>query len=126
MKHDEFIGAVQDRAQLDSRGSAEAATRATLETLGERLAGKEPENLAAQLPDEIGLHLRRGQGDEPFGLQTFYERVAQRAGHGADTDQAANQAQAVMAVLSQAVSGGEAADFKEQLPESYEELFSLR
>jgi uncharacterized protein (DUF2267 family) len=33
MKHDEFIGQVQHRARLSSRGATERATRATLETL---------------------------------------------------------------------------------------------
>ena len=59
MEHDEFIGQVQARARLDSRGAAEQATRATLETLGERLSEGAAENLAAQLPHEIGEHLRR-------------------------------------------------------------------
>ena len=52
MKHDEFIGRVQHYARLASRGDAERATRATLETLGERLAGGEPKDLASQLPPE--------------------------------------------------------------------------
>ncbi len=54
MKHDEFIGQMQYRARLSSRGAAERATRATLETLAERLAGGEARDLAAQLPPEIG------------------------------------------------------------------------
>ena len=53
MKHDEFIGQVQHRARLSSRGEAERATRATLETLAERLAGGEEQDLAAQLPAEF-------------------------------------------------------------------------
>lgn len=52
MDHDEFIGQVQHRARLSSRGDAQTAVRATLETLAERLAGGEPSDLAAQLPDE--------------------------------------------------------------------------
>lgn len=32
MRHDEFIGEVQHRAKLPSRGDAERATRITLET----------------------------------------------------------------------------------------------
>jgi uncharacterized protein (DUF2267 family) len=38
MKHDEFIGQVQHRARLSSRGDAKRASWATLQTLGERLA----------------------------------------------------------------------------------------
>lgn len=54
MKHDECIGPVQRRARLRSRGAAERATRATLETLAARLAGDEADDLAAPLPPEIG------------------------------------------------------------------------
>ena len=50
MKHDEFIGQVQHRARLGSRGDAERATWATLQTLGERLAGGEAKDFASQLP----------------------------------------------------------------------------
>lgn len=52
MKHDEIIGQVQHRAHLSSRGDAEIATRATLETLAERLAGGEVNDLASQLSAE--------------------------------------------------------------------------
>ena len=78
MKHDEFIGRVQHYARLASRGDAE---RATLETLGERLAGGEPKDLASQLPPEIGLHLLRYAGmGERFSLDEFYKRVSEREG----------------------------------------------
>ena len=81
MKHDEFIGHVQHYARLPSRGDAERATRATLETLGERLAGGEPKDLASQLPPEIGLHLLRYAGmGERFSLDEFYKRVSEREG----------------------------------------------
>ena len=67
MTHDEFIGHVQHRARLASRGQAERATRVVLETLGERLAGGEPFDLAAQLPPEIGRHPNAGvDGSGPF------------------------------------------------------------
>ncbi|MPY79908.1 MAG: DUF2267 domain-containing protein [Actinophytocola sp.] len=84
MKHDQFIGLVQDRAQLASRGDAETATRATLETLGQRIPEHLAANLAAQLPQEIGEHLRRtvtmggaGTGDR-FGLDEFAQLAAER------------------------------------------------
>lgn len=57
MTYDEFVGQVQHRAQLSDTGAAVAAIRATLETLGEHLFGGKAENLAAQLPREIGIHL---------------------------------------------------------------------
>lgn len=45
MQHDELIGQVQARARLDSRGAAERATRAVLETLAERLPEGEAHHL---------------------------------------------------------------------------------
>src|SRR5947209_16801858 len=106
MKHDEFIGRVQHYARLASRGDAERTTRATLETLGERLAGGEPKDLASQLPPEIGLHLLRCGGmGERFSLDEFYSRVSVREGE--DLPTAAFHARAVIRVLSEAVSRGE-------------------
>ena len=57
MKYDEFIGQVRHRARLSSHAEAERATRATLETLAERLAGGEAHDLAAQLPPELARSL---------------------------------------------------------------------
>lgn len=54
MKYDEFMGMVQNRARLASTGEAVRATRATLQTLGQRLFGGEAKDLAAQLPQEVG------------------------------------------------------------------------
>jgi uncharacterized protein (DUF2267 family) len=109
MKHDEFIGQVQTKAQLDSRGSAEGITRATLETLGERIPEQAATNLAGQLPTEIGEHLRRtvtmgGAGSgERFGMDEFAHRVADR-GH-MDEPQAVYGARVVLEVVGEATQG---------------------
>ncbi len=123
MKHDEFIGQVQHRARLGSRGEAERATRATLETLAERLAGGEAKNLASQLPQEIGEHLRRewsGIG-ERFSLDEFFRRVSLR--EGVDLPDAIFHARAVIEVVSEAVSKGEMDDVRAQLPAEFDRLF---
>jgi uncharacterized protein (DUF2267 family) len=121
MQHDEFIGEVQARARLPSRGDAERATRAVLETLGERLAGGQPHNLAAQLPEEIGHHLEDRQGVEKLTLDGFFEKVSERT--GADLPDAIHQARAVIAVVGAAVSQGEIDKVRQQLPEDYAPLF---
>ncbi len=123
MKHDEFIGHVQQRARLDSRGAAEQATRATLETLGERLAGGQPDNLAAQLPPEIGLHLRRADAAEQFGMQEFYARVHAKENPGVQLPEAVFHAKAVTSVVRDAVTGGVLDKVREQLPEEFADLF---
>jgi uncharacterized protein (DUF2267 family) len=123
MKHDAFIGQVQYRARLSSRGAAERATRATLETLAERLAGGEAKDLAAQLPPEIAEHLR-GEWSamgERFSLDEFFRRVSQR--EGADLPDAVFHARAVIEVLSEAVSRGEMDDVRAQLPAEFDRLF---
>lgn len=121
MQHDEFIGQVQDRARLSSRGDAERATRATLETLGERIPEGVADHLAAQLPHEIGEHLRRTEvyggvaTGERFGRQEFIDRVAERAGTG--PQQAAFLARAVTEVVDEATQGGVMAKVSHSLPE---------
>ncbi len=126
MQHDEFIGQVQQRARLDSRGAAEQATRAALETLSARLAGGLPSNLAAQLPPEIGRHLEREDDRaEQFGLQDFYERVAEAQSEGVDLPQAALHTRAVLSVLDEAVGGTKLDDVREQLPDEFASLFEF-
>jgi uncharacterized protein (DUF2267 family) len=123
MKHDEFIGQVQHRAALGSRGDAERAAHATLETLGERLAGGEAKDLASQLPPELGDYVLSGLagiGDR-FSLDEFFQRVAIR--EGVSPADAAFHARAVASVLREAVSIGELSDMLAQLPDDYLRLF---
>lgn len=123
MKHDEFIGQVQHRARLSSRGDAEIATRATLETLAERLAGGEANDLASQLPRGFAEYLRAGLAGEGerFSVQEFFERVSER--ERVDLPKAVYHARAVISVLYDAVSPGEMADVRAQLPAEYSRLF---
>ncbi|WP_040835454.1 DUF2267 domain-containing protein [Nocardia brevicatena] len=106
MQYDDFIGQVQSRARLAGRGEAETATRATLETLGERIPEGLVGNIAAQLPTEAAEHLRRtvtmgGAGTgERFGRAEFIERVAAR-GHTTEP-QATYQARVVLEVFGEA------------------------
>lgn len=123
MQHDEFIGQVQHRAHLSSRGDAELATRATLETLAERLAGREPLNAAAQLPKGIAQYLQHeyaGSGTH-FSLDEFFQRVSLK--EGAELPDAVHHARAVIEVLQEAISPGEINDIRAQLPSDYDPLF---
>ncbi len=123
MKHDELIGQVQHRARLGSRGQAERATRATLETLAKRLAGGEAKDLAARLPLEIGEHLR-GQWlarGERFSLEECLRRVSLR--ECIDLPDAIIYARVVIAVLSEAVSRGKMDDVRMQLNAELDRLF---
>jgi uncharacterized protein (DUF2267 family) len=121
MKGDQFITEVRNLAELANNEDAEKATRATLETLKERLAGNEPSNLAAQLPPEIAPYVEGEGGRESFSVDEFYNRVAQR--EGVDHDEAVKHARAVATVVQTAVTGGELDHVRSQLGNEYEEFF---
>lgn len=120
MKYDQFIKHVQEEAQLNFREDAERATRATLETIKERI-GNEASQLAAQLPKELGqyLHGREGEDGQYFKIDEFCQRVS------ASVEQSVTvaHAKAVFAVL-QAVTPGEFADVR-SISEDYEKLFAV-
>ncbi|WP_326600358.1 DUF2267 domain-containing protein [Streptomyces sp. NBC_01803] len=127
MQHDEFIGQVQARARLDSRGAAEAATRASLETLAERIPPSLAANLAAQLPREIGEHLLRvaAAPDLPatgirMSRSEFFDRVAQRS--GADTPKAVHEARCVVEVTGEATVGGLTGKIRDSLDDELAEV----
>lgn len=126
MQHDQFIGLVQDRARLSSRGQAEGAARATLETLGERIPDDLALNVAAQLPPEIGEHLRRAareDGDgtgEPFGFDEFAHRVAER--EHIDEPEAIYHSRVVFELLDQATTGAVMDRVRDALPEDLRPL----
>lgn len=126
MKYDQFIKHVQEEAQLNSREDAERATRATLETIKERIVGNEASQLAAQLPKELGqyLHGREGEDGRYFKIDEFCQRVSEK--EGVEPSIATNHAKAVFAVLEQAVSPGEFADVRSNFSEDYEELFAAK
>jgi len=125
MQYDQFVGQVQHRARVASRGEAVAAIRATLETLSERLAGGEAKDLASQLPAEIGMYLRNEWKSEctKLSLPEFYQRVSIR--ENMDPRKAIHHARSVMAVVQEAVSRGEIDDVRAQLPAEFSSLFEL-
>jgi uncharacterized protein (DUF2267 family) len=121
MQYDEFVGEVEHRARLPSRGDAVRAIQATLETLAERIREGEASDLAAQLPPELGTFLQGVDETERFTVEDFFLRVA--AKETADLPDATHHARAVIAVLQEAVTTGEIEDIRAQLPDSYAPLF---
>ena len=122
MNHDEFVGHVQHRAHLPSRGAAETIIRATLETLRERLQPEAAKHVAAQLPHELARHLRGGNF-EHFGLSDFYRRVARR--EEADIEKAAFHARCVLETVAEAITPGAVHKLEKQMPLEFSELFSV-
>lgn len=122
MNYDTFVDQVAVRARIPS-ALAVVLSRATLETLAERLTGGEALDLAAQLPKPLQLVLRKTPSTEHaerFGAPEFVARVSQRA----EVDQAAarNGIRAVFGVLREAITGGEFDDVAAQLPRDYRDL----
>jgi uncharacterized protein (DUF2267 family) len=123
MTYDKFIGQVQHRARLASSGEAVAAVRATLQTLAERLDFGEAEDLASQLPQEIGIFLlgKINSSGERFSLGEFFDRLTLR--ENVDKLDAIFHARCVFEVLGEAVSSGEISDVRAQLPPKFQPLF---
>ncbi len=123
MEYDDFITHVQSLAQSDSREEAERATRATLETLKERIAGDDVQELAANLPQELGDYLqgREGDGEQSFNLQEFITRASQK--ENIEPTTAAIHVRAVFAVLQNAISPELFAALHTHFSHDYEELF---
>jgi uncharacterized protein (DUF2267 family) len=78
IEYHKFIGEVQNRARLPTIGDAVKAIRATLEVLGQRLHGGQADDLAAQLPSEIGVYLKQTGESAAFDLDEFSDRVSKR------------------------------------------------
>ncbi|WP_247381813.1 DUF2267 domain-containing protein [Halorientalis brevis] len=128
MHFDQFLGAVQNRAQLDSSGPALRATRITLTTLSERIQPDEADDMAAQLPMEIDRFVSEVDTVESFSFDEFVDRLLERGGY--DDDERADavfHAQAVMAVVSEAVDENELQQVRDQLAEKqgWDELFEV-
>ncbi|SDL15438.1 Uncharacterized conserved protein, DUF2267 family [Cryobacterium psychrotolerans] len=108
MDEDTLMGQVQNRARLSTRADAARAVRSTLETLAERIPAGLADNLAAQLPHEVGENLRRVAADplhesgERFDRDEFIHRISDRA--GVDDPQAAYLARVVFEVIDEAAS----------------------
>ena len=116
-----FLQRVVERAAIRPE-DARRATEAVLETLAERIAGGEVDDLIARLPVELHEPLRRGK--EAHGgkatrmrLDEFVRRVAER--EGVDLDEAREHARAVFETLRDAVGEREFLDVTAQLPEEY-------
>ena len=99
-EYEQFITIVEQKAKL-SRDEAEAAARATLQTLAERISAGQARDLAEQLPPELAPWLATFGGAEPFDVDVFLRRVAER--EGTDVARAERDARAVFAALGRCV-----------------------
>ena len=117
MDHDTFIGKVQQRADLGSRGEADTAIRAVLTTLGERIQAGEANDLASQLPVEIDRYLEEAESGQQFDFEEFASRVAERVALDSLADRPGQLAQAVMSVVADATDTGQFQEVVTHLPQ---------
>ena len=124
MQADEFVSAVKESTGLPDNDAAARAVRATLSVLGQRLAGGEASDLAAQLPAGLKEYLPSDGAGEPFDVSTFYERVASEEGRDVTVAQARQHARATAKGLEAALSDGEWQNFTSQLSKDYDDLLN--
>jgi uncharacterized protein (DUF2267 family) len=123
---DDFLRRVADRAGTDVP-TARRVAEAVLETLGERIAHGEVEDLAAELAPELGAALEAGDAEsdghaQRMSLDEFLRRIAERE-DVAPAD-APDHARAVFLTLREAVSEKEISDLLAQLPRDYEPVLA--
>jgi uncharacterized protein (DUF2267 family) len=113
---------VAERAAVDP-DRARDITAAVLETLAERIAGGEVDDLVVRLP--VALHPPLERGKEATGgkatsmsLDEFLARVADRT--GVTRDVALDYSRAVFQTLREAVGERELLDVTDELPAEYE------
>jgi uncharacterized protein (DUF2267 family) len=119
MDYETFMTIAQGGAGI-TRDGAERATRATLQTLAERIDSGQARDLAEQLPPELAPWLATNSPAEPFDLDEFLRRVAER--EGTDVATASPHAEAVFTALGQAVGADELDDLAAELSSDYDPL----
>jgi uncharacterized protein (DUF2267 family) len=121
-----FWRRVADRAGIEVE-AAVRATEAVLETLAERIAAGEVDDLIARLPSQLHPPLRRGAERSPdairMTLDDFVAHVARRA--GVTPLRARDLASAVLRTLREAVGDDEFFDVTVQLPDEYVEALAV-
>ena len=119
-----FYRRVADRAGVSIEG-ARRITDAVLETLAERVAAGEVEDLLRELPPELREPLERGAQRDRHAvrmpLEEFLRHVAEREGTP-DEDEAREHARAVFETLREALTPDEFYDLSAELPREYAEI----
>jgi uncharacterized protein (DUF2267 family) len=114
----QLLEGVEIAAGLD-RERAAKATRATLETLAERISEDEADALRAELPKELRNIMLASPEPEQFGVDEFVRRTAVR--EGVSPAQARRHATEVLATLRLDAEALESV--RVRLPSEYEPLF---
>ena len=125
MQENEFYGLVQQAGHLDTMDRTQAATEAVLTTLGETLTGGEAEDVAGQLPTELGSVIEDANHDGAgYDRDDFVDRIGERLRDtDLESDDAERYADAVTDAVAAALTEGELQDLKAQLREDLHPFF---
>ena len=116
-----FVSRVARRSAV-GLPKAQWLSEAVLETLAERIAGGEADDIAEQLPQELRQTLERGKERtggkaQRMSLDEFIARIAER--EGVSYEQALDHARAVFATLRETLTDKEFSDLLSELPRGY-------
>lgn len=119
----EFVEQVRERAGIDNVEEADQLSRASAQVLGQTISGGQAENLALQLPDELGAELaaQRGQASA-FDKAQFLEKIGGKI-LSVDADRVERQVSAVLSTIRDTARRGELDDTLAQLPPELAEMF---
>lgn len=120
MKYHEFITEIQVAGNLDSRGQAEKAARATLEILGRRIGPDGKKYLRYPLPAKIAAFFEDKKA-EKFGLERFFDLMVES--EGVSSKEAETYARTVVAVLQKEIDEEDIDHMLSTLTDDYKEFF---
>ena len=125
MEYQTFVREVEEHTDLSTAEEADDAIGATLVTLSERVPDETARTLAEQLPHEVGEYLTAADGSSSFGFDEFVAPALARetVTEVAEREAARRHAQAVVAVLLNAVTSRKSDDVLSYLTADYERLF---
>jgi uncharacterized protein (DUF2267 family) len=122
VKYADFIRKVGERADIGDRFEAEKTSAVVLQTLCDRLSGKEANDLLAQLPTMFKELVVVSPSSQPIPCEEFVRRVADEL--QVEREEARKRIRAVFATLRQAVTWGELRDVLEELDPEYADLLA--
>ncbi|MGC4771681.1 DUF2267 domain-containing protein [Micromonospora sp. DT44] len=123
MEYEQMIATVRQRGGL-GENEAVRSVQAVLSVLGERLAGQEADNLAAQLPDRLNASVTRNPQGRRWDVGDFLKHVGNRE-QVANADQVREHARVVLTTVADALDDDDRNDLLAQLPGGITDLFGV-
>jgi uncharacterized protein (DUF2267 family) len=120
LRFEDFIRRVGARAQIADRFEAEKTAVVVLQTLCDRLTGKEANDMLSQLPSMFRELIVVIPSPLRLDVDGFVDRVAHEL--GVEAGEARKRTEAVLATLREAITVGELRDIVQELDPDYVDL----